>query len=107
MAHKIYARKRTVRLKDLKLSDVLERINPYVLRSAQIFTAQQIVEHLIYAYLSSEEVVVRKAKDFLEQYSRIVNLFTLEFVKAFCNPDGSIDWERLVIFNSGEKKKGS
>lgn len=30
-----------------------------------------------------------------------INRFTNEFFQEFCNEDGSIDWEKLVMFNSG------
>jgi len=30
-----------------------------------------------------------------------VNRFTIEFGKEFCHKDGSINWEKLVIMNSG------
>jgi hypothetical protein len=35
-------------------------------------------------------------------WARAVNGFTAEFIRDFCNGDGSIDWEKLVRFNSGE-----
>lgn len=38
-------------------------------------------------------------KEFEDAYSRIVNIFTFEFVQKFC-VDGKIDWEKLVRFNS-------
>lgn len=37
---------------------------------------------------------------FKEQKGRIINLFSTQFVIRFCNPDGSINWTRLVEFNS-------
>jgi hypothetical protein len=37
-----------------------------------------------------------------QNWDAAVNRFTLEFVKDFCHPDGNIDWERLVRFNSGK-----
>ncbi len=37
---------------------------------------------------------------FQNEYSRIVNLFTQEFMQDFC-VNGLIDWEKLVKFNSG------
>jgi len=44
-----------------------------------------------------------KAKErnqgFLEAYSQIINKFTTEFAKDFCD-NGKINWERLVQFNS-------
>jgi hypothetical protein len=43
-----------------------------------------------------------KNQEFLNEYSRIVNLFTSEFSGKFCK-DGKIDWETLVKFNSSKK----
>jgi len=37
--------------------------------------------------------------DFLIEYSRIINIFTVEFSDRFCD-DGVINWRRLVEFNS-------
>lgn len=42
-------------------------------------------------------------EEFLELYAQIITKFTCSFAEKFCN-DGKIDWERLVIFNSGKKK---
>lgn len=41
--------------------------------------------------------------DFSQSYARMLNKFTLEFSKHFCTVDGDIDWQKLVIFNSGKK----
>ncbi len=41
-------------------------------------------------------------EEFQTEYSRIVNLFTEEFMKDFCI-NGRIDWDKLVRFNSGRK----
>lgn len=38
--------------------------------------------------------------EFNRQKAKIINLFTNEFLKEFCD-DGIIDWKRLVEFNSG------
>ncbi len=43
----------------------------------------------------------RRNKSFDEQYVKTVNLFTKEFIEKFCKQDGSIDWLKLVRFNSG------
>jgi hypothetical protein len=40
-------------------------------------------------------------ENFNEAYSRAVNRLALEFAAEFCFKDGSIDWEKLVKFNSG------
>lgn len=42
-----------------------------------------------------------KNEDFLKSYSQMINKFTKEFSQLFCKDDGNIDWDRLVIFNSG------
>ncbi len=41
-------------------------------------------------------------EEFYAKYSRILNLFTQEFMDEFC-VDGRIDWDKLVRFNSGKK----
>lgn len=38
--------------------------------------------------------------EFIVSYSKMINLFTKEFSDTFCKQDGSIDWEKLVRFNS-------
>lgn len=45
---------------------------------------------------SKHRVVYKKA------WAAAINRFTAEFIKDFCNLDGSINWEKLVRFNSGE-----
>ncbi len=55
-------------------------------------------------YLKIVEPLGMKAKErneeFKEQYSKMINQFTKDFLIEFCNDDGSIDWERLVRYNS-------
>lgn len=41
-----------------------------------------------------------KNDDFMESYSQMINKFTKEFANDFCGNDGSIDWIKLVKFNS-------
>jgi hypothetical protein len=41
-------------------------------------------------------------EEFFTEYSRILNLFTQEFMDNFC-VDGRIDWDKLVRFNSGKR----
>lgn len=38
--------------------------------------------------------------DFIQSYSQMVNRFTKEFADTFCLGDGSINWNKLVQFNS-------
>ena len=39
--------------------------------------------------------------DFIQSYSQMINKFTKEFTDTFCLDNGSIDWDKLVRFNSG------
>jgi hypothetical protein len=38
--------------------------------------------------------------DFLQVYAQMINKFTLQFGQTFCKEDNSIDWDKLVRFNS-------
>ena len=40
--------------------------------------------------------------DYKESYNRAANRLVREFSNSFCREDGSIDWEKLVEFNSGD-----
>jgi hypothetical protein len=55
-------------------------------------------------YVKIVEPLGHKAKErndeFLTSYSQIINLFTKEFSNTYCKPNGDIDWEKLVRFNS-------
>ncbi len=59
-------------------------------------------------YIDIIEPLGHKAKekndDFVKSYSQMINKFTKQFANEFCNENGSIDWEKLVKFNSGEIK---
>jgi hypothetical protein len=46
-----------------------------------------------------------KNKEFKESYGNLINRLTKEFLEEFCKNDGSIDWERLLIFNSSMPSK--
>lgn len=41
-----------------------------------------------------------KNDDFMKSYSQMINKFTKEFANEYCDKDGSIDWKKLVEFNS-------
>lgn len=45
-----------------------------------------------------EQYIVR----FTESYIRAKNRLVRDFANMFCGTDGSIDWEKLVAFNSGD-----
>lgn len=56
-------------------------------------------------YVQLIEPLGHKAKEkneqFLKDYWKLLNKFTVEFVQDFCT-DGQIDWTRLVKFNSSK-----
>ena len=41
--------------------------------------------------------------EFLANYAKMMNKFTKEFAETYCKKDGSINWEKLVRFNSAIK----
>lgn len=65
-----------------------------------------------WTYISNEENLYKdlivpigykakeKNEEFINSYSKILNKFTLEFTESFCMNDGSIDWNKLMEFNS-------
>ena len=68
-----------------------QRFWEFISSNKDLYT--QIIEPL--SHKSKE-----KNEEFLNSYSQMINKFTLEFGKEFCNSNGSIDWEKLVKFNS-------
>ena len=44
-----------------------------------------------------------KNEEFALEYAKKINLFVKEFIDEFCAADGSIDWKKLVEFNSGKR----
>ncbi len=47
-----------------------------------------------------KDVPERNRPKFRAEWDQAVNRFTREFMEDFCRKDGSIDWEKLVGFNS-------
>jgi hypothetical protein len=43
--------------------------------------------------------------EFLAEYAKVLNHFTQQFIADFCNPDGAIDWDKILVFNSGRKNR--
>lgn len=58
-------------------------------------------------YLEIIEPLGHRAKQkndaFHEEYAKILNRFTAQFIKDFCDMDGKIDWVKLVKFNSSKE----
>ncbi len=59
-------------------------------------------------YLDIIEPLGYKAKEkndeFYEEYDKLINQLTRDFMNEYCLSDGSIDWEKIVIFDSKMKK---
>jgi hypothetical protein len=60
-------------------------------------------------YTTIIEPLGHKAKErneaFQVEYGKVTNRFTAEFIKVFCQPDGTILWSKLVEFNSARPVK--
>ncbi len=41
-------------------------------------------------------------EQFMQEYAKVINKFTSEFIGMFCHTDGSILWEEIVKFNSSK-----
>ena len=39
---------------------------------------------------------------FLQEYSKSINKFTMEFMRDFCDSEGQILWEKIIQFNSSD-----
>lgn len=49
----------------------------------------------------------RHFEKYIEERDKLYNRFTKELLTEFCNKSGSIDWEKIVSFNSGNTKNHS
>ncbi len=66
--------------------------------SGQEYLYTDIIEPL--GYMAKE-----RNDDFVQSYSKMLNLFTKEFTNNFCHSNGEINWQKLVDFNSREETK--
>ncbi len=46
----------------------------------------------------------KRNNEFFEEYSKVVNKFSFEFMGMFCDPDGAVFREKVVQFNSGSER---
>lgn len=46
-----------------------------------------------------------RSETLLGMMERKLNLFTAEFVREYCDPDGRINWDRLLEHNSGSRSE--
>ena len=44
-----------------------------------------------------------KNEEFMSLYTSCINRFTKEFILKYCMADGTIDWEKVVKYNSSQK----
>ena len=49
-----------------------------------------------------DEIITKHRAEYQKDYQNAVNSYVREFTNEFCREDGSIDWEKLVKFNSGK-----
>jgi len=50
-----------------------------------------------------QDLPIRHKDRFNEEWAKAKNRFAKEFITNFCSDDGMIDWNKLLIFNSGSK----
>ena len=43
-----------------------------------------------------------KNEQFMQEYAKVINRFTAEFIGKFCDADGNMLWEEIVKFNSAD-----
>jgi len=57
-------------------------------------------------YTEIIEPLGHKAKEkndlFLQEYAKVINKFSFEFMEMFCDPSGEILWEKVIKFNSAK-----
>lgn len=41
-------------------------------------------------------------EQFMQEYAKVINRFTFEFIQKFCDTNGNILWEEIVKFNSAK-----
>lgn len=120
MVKKVY-QQRAERLKTLKLNDIV-MTTPRVFWTSRSESAPDIVARLIEYHLASFEDEWQQAlqgadfclyairldqevderSDYQEQLDYALNRLSLAFINTFCKSDYSIDWSKLLHFNSGK-----
>jgi len=111
-------------LKALTLDDILHNVSPYLLLVQNATIAAKIViqaldrvfdahQREFFHSISNQhtnlsntiELIGYSAKlhnaTFAEEKAKTINRLTNEFYKLFCEPSGTINWEKLVEWNSG------
>lgn len=118
-----FYQQRTKALTEIKLSDVLSKKIPYLLRVVELQRVSEIVTEILRAYMSlSDEAFwgeltevpdfyiklinlmrdypVQHRIEFEKEWAKAINRFEHDFFNNFGNPDESIDWEKLLRYNT-------
>src|SRR5712691_1433820 len=127
-----FYQRRANKLSELKLSDILGEKNGYLTGLVGTQKVSEVVGELLKIYLTSfdggilgqtqwQELAVypdfyqkllslmnkKPTQQHIEYENKLANAlnrFEYEFLINFGNEDGSIDWEKLLRFNSGKEK---
>ena len=77
----------------------------YRIRSGQAFWEELTGDPDFYIRLISlmGGYAAQHRLEFEQEWSKATNRFERDFLNNFGNPDGSIDWEKLMRFNSGKE----
>jgi len=78
----------------------------YRIRSGQVFWEELTGDPDFYLKLISlmHDYPVRHRIEFEKEWGKALNRFEHDFLINFGNDDGSIDWEKLLRYNSGKDK---
>ena len=78
----------------------------YRIRSGQAFWEELTGDPNFYLELITlmRDYPLQHRVEYLEAWTKAINRFTNEFLEYFSLPDGGIDWEKLVKYNSGKER---
>ena len=98
----------SVTINNVSLSSLLKQHNLYLAGPFKVGRVDRLISRLLECYIWSKGYTIGEHpldhhKVYREAWDATVNRFTLEFIQDFCLPDGAIDWDKLVQFNSGKE----
>ncbi len=82
---------------------------PYAVRSGQAFWEEITGDPDFYLQLIRlmKDYPIEHRIEFDKEWNKAINRFELELLKNFATPEGAIDWEKIVAFNSGARVSNS
>src|SRR5438067_2045914 len=116
-----FHQKRLDKVCSIQLKGILKAKNPYLLKAKNVTTKTEyksngnyykicgkrfweLISNDANLYIKLIKPLSKEAeeknKEFKDSYGNLINRLTKEFLEEFCKNDGSIDWEKLLIFNS-------